>query len=177
MDVAAFYNKNHDRPGTPRHHAHIELSLDASTLDDQPEAFDGDRRLVDHAVVDTHLCDCVIHRVLRAGNTVAAYGRARYSVPKDLFRQVAARDGGCRFPGCNRNVRYCDAHHIRYWRHMGLTDFENLTLLCSRHHHLVHRHELELKLLPNGDLHVTWPDGTHGSSQPRGAPPTRRRTG
>jgi len=171
FDIAAFYNKNHDKPGTPRNHPHLELSLEADSLDHRPTGFDADQRLIHHATVDTHLCDCVIHRVMRAENIVTGYGRARYTVPKNLFRQIAARDGGCRFPGCDRKVRHCDAHHIRYWRNMGLTELENLVLLCSRHHHVVHRLGLELKLLSCGRVEVSWPDGAHRTSEPRGRPP------
>ena len=87
------------------------------------------------------------------------------------IRQVAARDGGCRFPGCNRPVRFCDAHHIRYWRHGGTTDYGNLVLLCSRHHHLVHQQQLVLTLEPEGELLVEWRTGSHRRSEPRGAPP------
>ncbi|MFI5043355.1 MAG: HNH endonuclease signature motif containing protein [Acidimicrobiales bacterium] len=29
-------------------------------------------------------------------------------------------------------------HHIRYWEHHGSTDLDNLVLLCSRHHRLLH---------------------------------------
>ena len=113
------------------------------------------------------------HRARRRPDTRKGFGRSRYSVPRRLFRQVAARDGGCRFPGCDRNVRHCDAHHIRYWRRHGHTEYPNLVLLCSRHHHHVHQLDLHLKLLPNGELHVTWTDGHERTSQPRGAPPRR----
>jgi hypothetical protein len=175
FDVAAFFNKNHRKKGTPRNHPHVELSLDITTLDGRPEAIDDDQRLVHHATTDTRLCDCVIHRILRdADNMPTGYGRASYTVPRQLFRQIAARDGGCRMPDCNRSVRHCDAHHIHYWRNMGLTNLENLVLLCSRHHHLVHRLDLELKLLPSGQVETTWRDGTHRTSQPHGAPPKRR---
>ncbi len=86
----------------------------------------------------------------------------------------AARDGGCRMAGCDRKVRHCDAHHIRYWRHGGSTDYDNLALFCSRHHHQIHRQHWQVKLLPNGEVHVTLPDGTERVSQPRGRPPTLR---
>ncbi len=33
-------------------------------------------------------------------HAVLAYGRSRYTVSHTRFRSVAARDGGCRFPGC-----------------------------------------------------------------------------
>ena len=98
FEIAAFYNKNHDVPGTPRHRPHIELSLDASTLHDVPLATDADGRLVDPFVTETLLCHCAMHQIRRDGDAVLAYGRARYTVPKTLFRAVAARDGGCRFP-------------------------------------------------------------------------------
>jgi hypothetical protein len=119
------------------------------------------------------LCDCVIHRAQRAGTAILSYGRATRTVPPDLFRAVAVRDGGCRYPGCDRKVSWCDAHHIRYWHHLGFTELENLVLLCNRHHHHVHRHNLQLKLLPNADLDITFPDGTTRTSQPRGQPGKR----
>ena len=173
VDICAFFNANHDRPGTPRQRPHVELNVDADTLAERPLGSTSDGTIIDHLTIETLLCDCVIHRVMRSGNVILNYGRATYTVPRDLFRAVAARDGGCRFPGCDRKIAWCDAHHIHYWYYMGLTDFENLTLLCNRHHHLVHRRNLHLKLLPNGDLEVTHPDGTTRTSQPRGQP-TRR---
>ncbi|CAN5551620.1 HNH endonuclease signature motif containing protein [soil metagenome] len=175
FDIAAFYNKNHTRTGTPRNLPHVSLSVAASTLNaDLPQAVnDDDQQLIDATCTDTYLCDCFLHVIVRgAGGLPLSFGRARYVVPRKLFRQVAARDGGCRFPGCNRNVRYCDAHHIRWWRHNGATDYDNLVLLCNRHHHVVHKQRLDVKLLPSGQLDVTWHTGEQRSSQPRGAPPS-----
>lgn len=172
-DICAFYNKNHLQPGTPRHRPHIALSVDATTLDDRPEAIDSDGRLVPHYVTDTLLCDCVIHRMMRSASVPTSVGRNTRTVPAGLHTLVAARDGGCRYPGCDRPVRYTDAHHIDHWQHLGETEYDNLVLLCTRHHHHVHRQRLHLKLLPDGELHVIWPDGTTRISQPRGAPPTR----
>ncbi|MEY2581387.1 MAG: hypothetical protein QOE09_1236 [Ilumatobacteraceae bacterium] len=170
VDVCAFFNANHDRPGTPRKRPHIELTVEADTLSSAPVAWTNDHAHLSTATTDALLCDCVIHRVVRAGNAVLAYGRATHTVPTNLFRAVAIRDGGCRHPGCERNIAWCDAHHIHHWRHLGLTEYENLVLLCNRHHHHVHRHNLNLKLLPNGDLEITQPDGTTHTSQPRGQP-------
>ncbi len=175
FDIAAFYNRHHDASGSARHHPHVSVSVHASSLDDRPEGVnDGGQRLMSPACVDTYLCDCVLHAVVRDANQMPlSFGRSRYVVPRRLFRQISARDGGCRFPGCRRPVRHCDAHHIRYWRRGGATDYANLVLLCSRHHHLVHQLDLHLKLLPDGELHVTWSDGHERTSQPRGAPPAR----
>ncbi len=173
VEVCAFFNANHTRPGTPRRRPHVELIVEADTLGSTPLAWTTDHAYIGVATTDMLLCDCVIHRVLRAGDTILNYGRAVYTVPKDLFRAVAVRDRGCRFPGCDRKVSWCDAHHIHYWRHQGDTDFENLVLLCNRHHHHVHRHKLHLKLLPNADLDVTFGDGTVRTSQPRHQPGKR----
>lgn len=173
FDIAAFFNKNHAGDGTPRHLPHVSLSIEASSLGGTPEAInDDEHRVVSPSCADAHLCDCTLHTVLR-GPTGAplGFGRSRYVVPRSLFRQVAARDGGCRFPGCTRPVRFCDAHHIRFWRHGGTTDYGNLVLLCSRHHHLVHQQQLELTLEPDAALQVEWRTGRIRRSQARGAPP------
>jgi hypothetical protein len=64
-------------------------------------------------------------------------GRKTRVVPQAIKRALWARDKGCRFPGC-RHTRYVDAHHIEHWSAGGETSLENLMLLCSRHHALVH---------------------------------------
>lgn len=52
---------------------------------------------------------------------------------------LAIRDGGCRFPHCERPPSWCEAHHIDQ-RHQdnGRTDLVNGILLCRHHHQLVH---------------------------------------
>ena len=47
------------------------------------------------------------------------------------------RDRGCAFPGCTY-TRFLHAHHVESWLHGGSTSLENLVMLCSFHHHLVH---------------------------------------
>ena len=126
--------------------------VDADTLDDNPRGWTSDHVMLHSKTVETLLCDCVIHRVTRAGSTVLDFGHATYSVPKNLFRAVAARDGGCRVPGCDRPVSWCDCHHLIYWEHLGPTAIHNLGLFCNRHHHWMHRHNIIVKLLPNADM-------------------------
>jgi len=73
---------------------------------------------------------------------------------------VGVLDGErCRFPGCTRRRRL-HAHHVRYWRDGGGTDLQNLVLLCSRHHTLVHQHGFALALAPDRRLSVANADGT-----------------
>lgn len=67
----------------------------------------------------------------------AGVARKTRNVPPALKRALWARDKGCRFPGCGR-TRFVDAHHIKHWADGGENSLENLILLCSRHHVLVH---------------------------------------
>jgi hypothetical protein len=51
---------------------------------------------------------------------------------------LAIRDRGCVFPGCERPLAWCEAHHLRHWLHGGPTDLTNLALVCRAHHRAVH---------------------------------------
>jgi hypothetical protein len=78
----------------------------------------------------------------------------------------------CRFPGCTRH-RKLHAHHVIYWSHGGATDLDNLVLLCSRHHTLVHQLGFSLVLKPDRKLTVTTPEGVpvlHHPGTPWGDP-------
>ncbi len=64
-------------------------------------------------------------------------GRKTRIVSTAISRALWARDKGCRFPGCHHK-RFVDAHHIGHWSGGGETCLDNLMLLCSRHHRMVH---------------------------------------
>jgi hypothetical protein len=53
-------------------------------------------------------------------------------------RVMAARDGGCRWNGCERPPSWCEAHHIEFWKDGGRTDVDDGLLLCRHHHLLLH---------------------------------------
>jgi hypothetical protein len=65
-------------------------------------------------------------------------GRATRVVSPAQRTALAVRDGGCVVPGCDRPPPWCEAHHLRHWRHGGATDLGNLVLLCRAHHRAVH---------------------------------------
>jgi len=65
-------------------------------------------------------------------------GRKSRIIPKAIQRAVRARDNHCcTFPGCN-NKKFLHCHHVEHWSNGGETSLDNLMLLCSKHHTLVH---------------------------------------
>jgi hypothetical protein len=175
VSILAFFNANHHSNATRRHYPHVELHIEH---DPEQAPFDGYATTPEHTVIpqgskDAYLCDCVIHRVTRAGNAILDYGRGTHTVPAPLWKAVAARDRGCRFPSCSRPTSWCDAHHIRWWRKHGETRLDNLLMLCSHHHHLVHRHCWQIVLHPDSIVTFTTPDGRTLTSKPPGKPNIR----
>jgi hypothetical protein len=84
-------------------------------------------------------CDAeIIPMVLGAPGEVLDVGRARYEPTRAQRRAVKRRDRHCTFSGCDIPPAWCQIHHIIEWHLGGRTDLANLTLLCPRHHHLVH---------------------------------------
>jgi hypothetical protein len=51
---------------------------------------------------------------------------------------IAARDGGCIAPGCDRPAAWCEVHHIKEFGAGGNTDLADGVLLCRHHHMLMH---------------------------------------
>ena len=86
-----------------------------------------------------------------------AVGRRTRAVPPAIRRALRVRDGGCRFPGCDRS-RYVQAHHIKHWADGGETALDNLVTLCSFHHRLVHEGGYGVRV-DEGEIRFTRPDG------------------
>jgi hypothetical protein len=81
-------------------------------------------------------CDCGLVAAGHDGQALNIGRRAR-SIPPAIRRALMLRDHGCAFPGCTHR-RFLHAHHLQHWLHGGATSLDNLLLLCSFHHHLVH---------------------------------------
>ena len=76
----------------------------------------------------------IIPVVLGDTGGVVGYGRARRVASSAQRLALAARDGGCSFPACDRPAGWCQAHHVTGWIDGGTTDLDNLTLVCGFHH-------------------------------------------
>ena len=67
----------------------------------------------------------------------------RHSGPQRTV--IAARDGGCLAPGCDRPPSWCEVHHIVPWSHGGKTSVDDGVLLCRHHHMLMHNKGWEIR--------------------------------
>jgi len=86
-------------------------------------------------------------------------GRKSRVVPKGIERAVRARDKDtCRFPGCG-NKRFVDIHHVEHWANGGETAVDQLMLLCSKHHTLVHEGGFRINQNFQGNWSFYRPDG------------------
>lgn len=88
-------------------------------------------------------------------------GRTQRVFTRAQRRLLSARDGGCRWPGCERPPEWSEAHHIRWWdRDNGPTDIDNGILLCRHHHLLLHDNGWEIEIAARGG-----PDGREAASE------------
>jgi hypothetical protein len=131
-----------DRPLVSGERPHITITVDLETL----EGRSGFRCELDDAGTITPetarrwACDASIARVITMGRSEPLeVGRRTPVVPASMRRAVIVRDGGCRFPGCDRPHGWCDAHHVQHWADGGPTSLSNLVLLCRPHHRLIHQ--------------------------------------
>ncbi len=91
------------------------------------------------SVIDRNLC---MHggtevTVDTCGNPLDAGREHRLFQPKQRLA-LAARDGGCMWPGCDLPASYCESHHIDPVADGGRTDIDRGILLCKYHHLLLH---------------------------------------
>ena len=88
------------------------------------------------------LCDAdILTAALDRPSLKLDLGFSRRSAGANLRRALIARDRTCTAPGCDRPHWMCEIHHVIPWAEGGPTNLDNLTLLCSKHHHLHHAKE------------------------------------
>ena len=86
-------------------------------------------------------------------------GRKSRIIPRAIERVVRARDRNCcTFPGCN-NKRFLHCHHVEHWSNGGETSLDNLMLLCTKHHTLVHEGGFRIDKDYRDDWFFVRPDG------------------
>ena len=128
-----------ERPTVAGERPHVTVTIDVGVLGSAGSGELDHTGPVPAEVVRRLACDASVMRVVMAGPSQPLdVGRRTPVVSPAIRRAVIARDGRCRFPGCDRPHTWCDAHHIRHWAHGGTTSVANLVLLCRHHHRAIH---------------------------------------
>lgn len=105
------------------------------------------------SVIRKIACDAdIIPVLLGSDSRILDIGRTTRVFPPHIRKAITARDQGCAFPDCTIPAPWCEAHHINYWSHGGTTGTDNGTLLCSHHHHVIHKERWTITM----DSGVAW---------------------
>jgi hypothetical protein len=141
-EICRRYLDSADRASVAGERPHVTVTLDLGTLEGRAGRrceLDGAGTIAPESARRL-ACDASVSRVIVGpASEPLDVGRRTPVVPAALRRAVVVRDGGCRFPGCDRPQSWCDAHHVVHWADGGATAFQNLVLLCRPHHRLVHQ--------------------------------------
>ena len=90
-------------------------------------------------------CDAdIIPVLLGSEGRILDIGRTTRIFPPHIRKALNARDQGCAFPNCTIPASWCEAHHITYWSRGGPTSTDNGVLLCTHHHHLIHKEQWKI---------------------------------
>jgi len=123
-------------------------------------------------------CDCWLAQVvIRAQHgEVLSAGRELRIANRAMRRALVARDGRCcAVPGCDRPVGWCQAHHIIWWEHGGLTEVDNTVFACTWHHQRIHAGELHVEMIDGRPVFENRAGMTlvepRGGTSPPGDPP------
>ena len=115
-------------------------------------------------------CDAAVVPIVLGGNSQPLdVGRATRTIPDGLRRAVAARAGGCEYPGCGRPPSWCEVHHVISWQDGGPTAIHNCVMVCRVHHRLLHHSEWIVRLR-DGFPEFIPPAWIDPQQQPRAAP-------
>jgi hypothetical protein len=114
--------------------------------------------------VERLACDCSITRILLGSDSmVIDVGRAKRTISGPARKALNVRDRGCTWPGCERPASWCDGHHLQHWAYGGTNEPDNLTLLCTRHHWMVHEGNWQIVRDHDGRMLTIPPTVTFGT--------------
>ncbi|GAA4363015.1 HNH endonuclease signature motif containing protein [Paeniglutamicibacter cryotolerans] len=80
----------------------------------------------------------IVPAVMGGAGEILDYGRSRRLFSGSQLRAMAARDGGCVWPGCPVSAARTEGHHLDPWSGGGETNIGKAALFCDHHHHLIH---------------------------------------
>ena len=155
--------------GSQRTHLQVTTSLETLLgLEGAPAAEMEFSLPISSRTVERLACDCSVTRILLGSDSmVIDVGRAKRTISGPARKALNARDRGCTWPGCDRPATWSEGHHLHHWIHGGTNEPPNLTLLCYRHHWMVHEGNWQMVRTDDGSLLIIPPTLTFGPS-PRG---------
>lgn len=113
------------------------------------------------SVIDRNLCTHGSREITtdHQGNPLNL-GRERRLFSPAQRLTLAARDGGCIWPECDKPASYTEAHHIdQYVADGGRTDVDRGVLLCRYHHMLLHNRGWRITREDHGPFILHRPPG------------------
>ncbi|MFI5506307.1 DUF222 domain-containing protein [Mycobacterium sp. NPDC051804] len=113
--------------------AHLDVKDQIAQLHLGPLLSDCDRRYL--------TCDATCEVWFERDGQPLGAGRTTRTINRRLRRALEYRYPTCAVPGCAA-TRGLHAHHIQHWENGGLTELDNLVLLCPYHHRAHHRGEI-----------------------------------
>ncbi|MEP6624280.1 MAG: DUF222 domain-containing protein, partial [Acidimicrobiia bacterium] len=115
---------------------------------------------IDRRHIEQLLCDSPISRVITGPKSETLdVGRTARSFPEPTRRAIIARDGGCRWPGCETPAGWCEVHHHQRWHNGGSTSAINGVMICPHHHQFLHRNPDWATTFHEQQFRVFRPDG------------------
>src|SRR6266446_7758024 len=157
--------------GVPNRRTHLQVTASLETLLSLPGAPAADMEFslpISAKAVERIACDCAVTRIiLGSDSTVIDVGRAKRTISGPQRKALKVRDCGCTWPGCDRPVSMTEGHHLVHWIQNGPGDLPNLTLLCYRHHWMVHEGGWQIFRTDDGRV-ITIPPPTGFELRPRG---------
>ena len=143
--------------------AHVTVVVDWQTLTNgEFGRIDGQyTEAIPRTEVERLLCDCNVSRVVMGPTSKPLdVERSTRTWSPALRTAITARDTHCRWPGCQIPAPWSEIHHHQHWTHGGDTSVANGYLLCSHHHHFLHRNPAWQTTFEEQTLHVYRPDNT-----------------
>jgi hypothetical protein len=143
----------------------VHAELDA-VLDGDLNAMIEDGPVIGGTTLQRLLCNARVQAVVEhPDGSVQGVGRPAREPAAWMMRQLRHRDACCRFPGCDSR-RFTQAHHIEWRSRGGATELDNLVLICSFHHKLVHEHGWRIERDPTGEFTWVRPSGVRYHAGP-----------
>lgn len=152
-----------------RPHVHLTATVETLAGDGgHPFARTATGEDLDLATLRRFACDAGITPILADTLGVPlAMGREVRTATPAQWAALVARDIGCIGEGCTRPASWCEAHHIRWWEHGGDTDLENLALVCSHEHYLIHHQGWQVQMAEDGHPEMIPPKWVDPEQRPR----------